>query len=427
VSSPNGQEGFSPDEFAARVEILEGSPVFCELPDRVLRQLARRMRRVELSAGETVVDVGEKDSSIYFVGVGLCESAVAIGVPTFEVRQIPAGESFGLGSAVLDAPQPFTVTTVEPSVLYVLTAETVRTTLEGVPGAIAELERLAAQLLESHRQAQLRATSTLLPRRDAVVIPVYSASGGSGRTTIALNLAAALAAETPGHVLLIDLSLPYAHAALIANLIPTGSLASGGRFSGLALDHALMSSALFHPSGMMVLPGTSRPDEAELVTPKVVFDTLAALKSQFSFIVVDMAVPLTEVAVTVFDNAQQVVLVLTPDLGALQGATEALKILDEAFGIPTQLVTIVLNNRSPKAGTSRDAIAEALGRPPDVEVRYDDSRPDRAALRGQLSFDDPRSSVREAVLDLVVRVNDLCVAPVIRSTGAGPVLDPGRI
>jgi Flp pilus assembly protein, ATPase CpaE len=409
-----GLEGPSPRELAQRVEILEGSPVFCGLPGRILWILARRMQRMELPPGETVVDIGERDHSIYFVGAGVCESAVAVGVPSFALHRISFGESFGLPSAILEAPQPTTVTTIEPTVLFVVTSQAVRSTLDAVPGAIPNLERLAAQMLENYRQEQIRATSTLLPRRDAVIIPVYSASGGCGRTTIALNLAAALAADAPGRVLLIDLSLPYGHASLMANLIPSGSIATAARYSGPGLEPALMSAAIYHPAGMMVLPGVTRPEEAELVTPQVVSETLAALKDQFAYIVVDLAVPLTGVALTVFDHAQQVVLVLTPELGAVQGSTEALRILEGAFGIPPQLVTIVLNNRAPKPATSREAITQTLNRMPDIEIRYDGSRPDKTTMSGRLCFEDPRSSIRAAMIELVVRVNDLCVTPAVQ-------------
>lgn len=423
---PEGFEGPSAAEYAQRVEILEGSPVFSGLPSRVLRILARQMERIEMAAGETVVDIGERDESVYFVAAGRCESMVVVGVPSFPVRTLAYGDSFGLASAILDAPQPATVTTIEPTIFFVLTSKRIRFTLEGVPGATAQLERWAEQSLESHRQAQLRATSTLLPRGDAVVIPVYSASGGSGRTTIALNLAAVLASEVPGRVLLIDLSLPYAHACLVANLIPTGSMATASRLSGDELVAALMSSALFHPSGMMVLPGATRPDEAELVTPELVRKTLAVLAGQFSYIVVDLPVALNDVALTVLDNAQQVVLVLAPDLSSLHGAREAALLIEQAVGIPDQLITMVLNNRAPKPATSRAAVAQAIGRTPDVEIRYDGNRPDIAALRGTLSFDDPRSAVRAGMLDLVARVKDLSLAPNIQGADAYAARDGGR-
>jgi pilus assembly protein CpaE len=422
---PDAAEGPEAGEYAYRVEILEGSPVFSGLPVRFLRVLARRMQRMSLAAGRKVVDIGERDESIYFIGAGKCESMVVAGVPFLPVHALSPGESFGLASAILDAPQPSTVTTIEPTVLYVLDSKTIRFTLERVPGAIADLERWAEQTLENYRQTQLRATSTLLPHGDAVVIPVYSASGGSGRTTIALNLAAALAAEAPGRVLLIDLSLPSAHACLMANLVPTGSIASAARFGGPALLSALMSAALFHPSGMMVLPAATRPDEAELVTADVVKQTLSALVSQFSYIVIDMSIALNDIALTVLDHAQQVVMVVTPDLSSLHGANEASELLEQAVGIPPQLVTVVLNNRAPKPATSRPAVAQAIGRLPDVEVRHDGNRPDKAALRGLLCFDDQRSAVRTAVLELVGRVRALSMAPNVEAVTAFAARDEG--
>ena len=58
------------------------------------------------------------------------------------------------------------------------------------------------------------------------VTAVYSPTGGAGKTTIAVNLAAALGRKLPGECLLLDLGLPYNHAALTANLVPTGCVAT---------------------------------------------------------------------------------------------------------------------------------------------------------------------------------------------------------
>lgn len=413
-AGPNHDDQADGADLAARVELLAGTPVLYKLPARVLRRLARRMERMAVSPGATLVDVGEQNDRILFIGEGMCESSiVASGAPW--VTRLRPGDWFGLESAILEARQPAAVIAAEPATIYSLGATAARAILEDVPGAIEELEQLAAQVLEKQRQIQLRATSTILPRHDAVVIPVYSASGGSGRTTVAINLCAALAVEAPGRVLLIDLALPYAQACLMSNLIPTGSLATAARTGGVPGEEALLAAALYHPSGMMVLPGAVRVEEAELVSAEVVAAALAVLAGKFSYIVVDLALPLDEVAVTVFDKAQQAVLVVTPDLASIRGATEAMRVLDEAFGIPPQLVSIVLNQRTAKPGTSREAVVAALDRVPDVEIRYDDSRPARAGLHGTLSFDDPRSTFRPAMQELVARIDSLCVAPQTRA------------
>src|SRR5438094_685478 len=51
-------------------------------------------------------------------------------------------------------------------------------------------------------------------RASAPLVAFFSAKGGSGVTTLAVNTAASLASKYPRQVLLIDLSEPFGHAAL---------------------------------------------------------------------------------------------------------------------------------------------------------------------------------------------------------------------
>src|SRR5439155_26563202 len=88
---------------------------------------------------------------------------------------------------------------------------------------IAHLSRLAQQRKAASAETAAQASWGILPGA-APVVAVYSPKGGSGGTTVALNLVGALSLRYPGQVLLLDLDLPYNHAALLANLVPTTCL-----------------------------------------------------------------------------------------------------------------------------------------------------------------------------------------------------------
>src|SRR5205823_2339755 len=78
---------------------------------------------------------------------------------------------------------------------------------------IAHLSRLAQQRKAAFAETAAQASWGIL-LGEAPVVAVYSPKGGSGGTTVALNLVGALSRRYPGQVLLIDLDLPYDHAAL---------------------------------------------------------------------------------------------------------------------------------------------------------------------------------------------------------------------
>ena len=77
---------------------------------------------------------------------------------------------------------------------------------------------------------------------------MYSPKGGAGRTTMAVNVAAALSKQFPGEVLLVDLALPYNHTALLSNLVPTGCLALASQAPAANFEEAVNARAERRPA-----------------------------------------------------------------------------------------------------------------------------------------------------------------------------------
>jgi len=64
----------------------------------------------------------------------------------------------------------------------------------------------------------------------------------------------------------------------------------------------------------MLLPTVLSPEEADLITPELVSRTLTTLRSSLLFIVVDLGVALSEVALSVLESSQTVFVVATAEL-----------------------------------------------------------------------------------------------------------------
>src|SRR5256714_6723798 len=129
-----------------------------------------------------------------------------------------------------------------------------RGTISAESVALIELTKLVEQRKDTLPNLIARARM-VAPEQAASPVAVYSPKGGSGRTTIAVNMAAALARRFPGEVLLVDLALPYNHAALISYLTPTGCLAAASQVPPQNFEEAVLGAILHHPGGMMLLPG----------------------------------------------------------------------------------------------------------------------------------------------------------------------------
>lgn len=385
------QPGFH--DMVSRLAVLESAPVFFTMPESVLRALARRLRRIRIPSGEMVVSQGEPGDTVFFIEQGRCRLVVEKPPTAVTVAVLAAGDFVGEGACLLDRPQQASVYAQTECILLALDKQSLYAVLGSrYPSLIQELQRVAEQRFTLFADTSVQATwGTLL--HEATVVGVYSPKGGSGGTCISLNLVGALARRNPGEVLLLDLDFPYSHSALLAGLVPTSCLARMGSVPQEAFEETLLSAVLYHARGPMILPGALRPEESDEVTPELVTRAIAALRKTFRYIVVDLGVSISESTLALFDLTQHIVLVAAPELSAVKSAADAVDILGR-LGTPHDRVTVVLNNRSVKAAVSRPAVERTLKRAVDVEILFDGTKPEQAAVDGViLSLTDPRSEM----------------------------------
>lgn len=380
-------------DMVSRLAALERAPLFFSLPDGTLRALARRLRRVTVDAGDLLLYQGERGDTIFFIERGRCRIVIEKGGAVVTVALLAEGDFFGEGACLLNRPQQASVYAQTDCHLLALDRQSLHLVMAGREHeTLDELCRLADQRFSLYAEASVQATwSQLL--NEATVVGVYSPKGGSGGTSISLNLVGALSRKYPGQVLLLDLDFPYAHSALLAGLVPTSCLARTGSLPQDSFEEVLLSAVLYHTGGPMILPGALRPEEADEVTPDLITRAISVLRKNFRYIVVDLGVTITDSTLALFDLTQHIVVVTAPELSAIKSASDAINILEQ-LGAPPDRVTIALNNMSLKPAVSRQAVERMLKREVDVEVGFDANRPEQAAVEGQiLSLTNPRSEL----------------------------------
>jgi pilus assembly protein CpaE len=217
-----------------------------------------------------------------------------------------------------------------------------------------------------------------------MVVAVYSVKGGSGKTTIAVNVAAALGTQHRGDCVLLDLGLPYNHAALIANLVPAGCLATTERLRDDAFEHAVINVCLHHHSGVLVLPTALKVEQSELITPELVRRTLDVLERNFEFVVVDLGVAMSEVTLSVLDRSNKVYLVVTPELPAIRDTEALLKLFERVIKLPAGKMSLIFNHPRPHALATRSDAEQVIHRLMQFDIPYDGERFERAAVTGEI-------------------------------------------
>lgn len=378
-----------------RLKVLERAPVFFALEPWARRALAGRLRRMHFASGERIVCQGEAGDTIFIVEEGLCRLVVERPPSVCTVALLTESDFFGEGAAVFGKLHDASVYAEGDVTLLALDRTSYLAVLGGSKVVAEELRKVADQRSALCADMAVRATWGTSDR-GATVIAVYSPKGGSGGTTLSLNLVGALARRFPGQALLVDMDLPYAHSALLSGLSPTGSIARAGAAPADSFDEVLLSAVLYHPAGPMILAGAVRPEESDEVTPELLNRALAVLRKAFRYVVVDLGVALSDVTLATFDQAQQVLLVAAPELSAVKSAADALDIL-RRLGLPHDALTVVLNRTDQRPNVDRWAVGQILKRPVDVEVGFDGARPEQAALSGSvLSVSNPRSELAKA-------------------------------
>ena len=391
----------TPDELRRRFAVLQRVAVLFTLPDNILRALARQLHPGFSAKGSTVINQGDKGDSLYIVAEGRAEVTVKQAEGhEITISYLGDGDFFGEMALISEDTRSASVKALTDCKLLVLDRQTLYATIPADSDAMVDLQRLVEQRKASLENIIARA-SLVAPEQAATTVAIYSPKGGSGRTTVAINLAAALAQQFPGEVLLVDMALPFNHAALLSSLVPTGSLASAAAGGDANFEEALLSVILHHPGGMMLLPAVLKPEEADLINPALIARAMGVLAGAFRYIVFDLGVSLSENNLTILDHAQRVVLLATPELSSLKDISDLLRIFSNVLNIVPGRIVIVLNNKTARPVVGREDIERTLKQSIACEIGYDGSKGDEAGVRGEiLVITDSKSTIARGTREI---------------------------
>jgi MinD-like ATPase involved in chromosome partitioning or flagellar assembly len=389
----------TPSALQLRTRILEMSSVFAELSDGALRAVARQMRAVGLTARDTLRLNAQSGDVVVFLASGQVEESITDGAGKVLLTRRPAPGDLVILPALRGKDRYVTsIYSLTDAGLLTLDRDGL---LEGLGPEVEKVSLALDRLWEQELSAVEAAKTQRASRTAAPIVAFFSAKGGSGVTTLAINTTAVLARKFPRQVLLVDLSAPFGHAALFADLIATGSIASASKAAHVDFETVLRGNIVNHRSGMGVLPGTLRPEEVDLMTGDLTGRVLDVVVRWQKLILVDLGTSLGEAALAVLERAECVVIVVPPEIAAMTDARRSLAVFRDILNVADNRIELVLNQRVPHPPLDRAAVESILGRKMSVTVGFDDSRPEDAALAGGLVLvRDPNSLVSRGATDL---------------------------
>ena len=174
-------------------------------------------------------------------------------------------------------------------------------------------------------------------------IGFVSAKGGDGGTSLAVNMAAALASDSLNRVLLIDLSLPFGDADIsIWNKSTEHDLAD---FCSEVhrLDDALLESMVAQIKPNLHFMASPAVFEKVIgIEPAAVQKLLEFLSGRYSFILIDLGSHVDPITLRVWEQLDQAVLVANANVSSLRRLNR-LRQLWESLGLSVARLNVVLN------------------------------------------------------------------------------------
>ncbi|HVF21000.1 MAG TPA: P-loop NTPase [Mycobacteriales bacterium] len=262
----------------------------------------------------------------------------------------------------------------------------------GTHDAVSRSQQLARSLRD---QAGAPAAGGDEPSRGRVTT-VFSAKGGCGKTTLATNLAAALAADGRRQVCLVDLDLAFGDVAIAMQLFPSRTLADA---VGLAdsIDESAVGALLTHHSpGLSALVAPMEPGSSENIPAALVGRVIAVLRGMFDHIVIDTPPSFTDHVLAAFDASDVMALVTTLDVPALKNLKLTLETLD-LLSYSREHWRVVLNRSDSKVGLAVSEVEKVLRVPIAVEIPSSRSVPASINRGVPIVLDEPNHPVSVAI------------------------------
>src|SRR5438270_3313976 len=354
-------------------DLLRTMDIFEALPSEELETIAQLLRERRLAETEVLCRQGDPGDALFIVTGGRIRLSTTDPSGNEKIlTYFTDGQFFGEMSLLTGAPRSATATAETDSQVLVLQKQ-------AFDQLLASHAQIMREMLKVVSQRTLHTNQQLLAEEpgDSVVVgagrvyAVFSPRGGSGKTTLAVNLAAQQAREQPERTALLDLSLTFGHAAALLGLQPTTSLAAVPGESLADFDRRTLGQFLMeHGSSLQVLAAGTRPEEGEVVTAAHVRAALGTMKRQFSATFVDCGSSFDEPTIAALEMADRILVVCTPELNTLRDVRESVRVFGEIIHLDNKRVSFVFNHNQPFAVLARDQFESALEQPMTYELQH---------------------------------------------------------
>jgi pilus assembly protein CpaE len=236
------------------------------------------------------------------------------------------------------------------------------------------------------------------------IIVVYSPKGGTGCTTLAVNLALALNSPD-SRVTLVDGNLQFGDVAVFVNEQGKNTVLDLAPRAG-ELDAEIVEEVMVKhsASGLHILAAPNRPEYADKVSSGQFSQMLEFLTQLYAYVVVDTASLLNDLTLATIDVSDLIVLITTQDIPAIKNSRLFLDLLQN-LGVKRDRVMFIMNRFDRKVNITPERVADNLKQEVALVIPTDEATAVKAVNRGvPFILDNKNQPIARGVLALAEAV-----------------------
>jgi len=242
------------------------------------------------------------------------------------------------------------------------------------------------------------------PASKGKIIVVYSPKGGTGCTTVAVNLSIALNNEDTRTVL-VDGNLQFGDVAIFVNEQGKNTVVDiAPRVDDLDAEIIEEILVKHEASGIRILAAPLKPEHAERISADQFTRVLQFLQNMYSYVVVDTSTILTDVVLAAIDISDVLVLITTQEIPAIKNARSLLD-LSQTMGITKERIVFAMNRYDKRIAITPERVSENLKHEIAAIIPFDEKIAITAVNRGvPFMLDNKSQPIGKGILSLAEAV-----------------------
>ncbi|MGH3471610.1 MAG: AAA family ATPase [Nocardioidaceae bacterium] len=256
-----------------------------------------------------------------------------------------------------------------------------------------------------------------------ILVTVFAAKGGVGKTTVATNLGAAIADNGKRSVCIVDLDLAFGDVSIVLQLFPVHTIADAVGMDSKLDPNVVESLLTDHSPGLKALAAPVQPDAKERISAGLIGKLLHILKERFDVVIVDTPPAFDEVVLQAFDESDLLLLIGTldmPSLKSLKVSAETLSLLNH----PKDRWRLVLNRADMKVGLTPAEVEKTLNMPITTHIPQSNDVPASINHGKPIVLENPKHPVSQSIRNLANEILLLAPVPINRTTTSHRTEEP---